>query len=187
MTLRLNQMSNAETLDKLLSPEQHEKDDRDEWRQTFIQISLLLILVILISTWVWGIIWSYTRPKIDDVAISNARVVGNSALCGGEVLIIAYDFHADGAGKLVESATAWKETPPKTIIYSEEDVFLLDGTIDQQTTIAWQVPVSYTNPSTAELEALPPGEYRRIFSVSSASRPSVFAMASVDFSVKKTC
>jgi len=162
--------------------------DELERRSNFIQWFLIALMVVVIAVPVVGAFWlARINEEIGGVAIDNARVIGESALCPGEKLIIVYDFHADGAGKLIEDGTAWRESPPKTVVYSVSGPFLLEGTIDQEVTLAWQVPTTYVNPATGIDEPLPPGVYRRLFSVSSASRSAVFAMAGVDFSIREDC
>jgi hypothetical protein len=146
---------------------------------------LIVILAIIVGTYIWGIVRAVQTPTIRDVEISNVAVVGESALCPGDLLIISYDLKADGTGKLVEDAAVWIEVPPKTVIYSITRPFLVDGLVDQREIIAWKVPLTYTNPATLEETPLPPGPYRRIFSVGNPSDDDDFDLDKVDFSVKE--
>lgn len=181
-------MSNSEALNQLLSPEQRKQDEKDERRARFIQVALVLILLIIVGTWVWGIVWSIRQPAISSVEISNMQVVGQKALCPGDILQIEYDFHADGAGLLDFDATAWRiAKPPKTIVFSDSRRFVLADTIDQREVEAWEVPETFVDPATAQDTPLLPGEYVRHIAISSPNRGSVFALGSVAFVVKDSC
>lgn len=137
------------------------------------------ILLLLVLTWA-ALSWWNSRVTISDV-----RVVGESALCPGDLLIVAYNFHVNGAGKLVHDATLWNLDPPKTLVYSTSEPFLLEGPTDQEVIEAWPVPQRFMDRSIAQVVSLPPGEYRRMFAISSPSRSSMFAMEGVNFSVKE--
>lgn len=184
---QVKRMNSSPILESLLSDEQRRQDAEDERRARLIQLMLIVILLILIGTWIWGAIYSLRQPNIRRVTIGNAQVVGTSDLCPGELLFVQFDFHADGAGDLVEKSTIWSDTPPKTLVYSESQEFLLDDTLDQPETRAWDVPQTYRDNATGQVVPLAAGEYRRLFSVSSPSRSTVFAMGSVEFSVRENC
>lgn len=176
--------NSAEVLDKLINTVANQPE-KPKWN--FVQWSLLIILVIIIGTWLLGLYFSIFGKEIRRIEISDARVVGPSALCPGEKLIIAFNLQADGTGKLVEDATVWVEVPPKTVIYSVTKPLLVDGLLEQEQEIAWQVPATYINPSNLEESPLPAGPYRRIFAISSATDEDVFALDRVLFSIREDC
>lgn len=176
--------SSAEVLDKLIETVANQPP-KPKW--TFTQWSLLIILVIIIGTWLLGLYFNIFGKEIKRIEISDAHVVGPSALCPGEILTIAFHLEADGTGKLVEDATVWVEVPPKTAIYSESRTLLVDGLLEQEQEIAWRVPETYINPSNLEESPLPPGPYKRIFSIGSETDRGVFALDRVTFEIREDC
>jgi hypothetical protein len=170
---------------QLSTEERVSRIDDLERRSRFMQWVLGILLVVVCAVPFITYWWiSSIQSDISGITITNAHIVGDSDVCGGELLVLAYNFHAEGTGKLIEDATVWRTLPPpKTVIYSDSRPFLLDETIDQETTLAWRVPLTYTNPATGAIEPLPPGKYRRLFSVGSTTRFSQFAQSSVEFSV----
>lgn len=176
-------MTDAKILDRLV--EDVQKHPNGPAKPNYTLWLLIVILAIIVGTYIWGIVRAIRTPTIRDVQISNVRVEGPTALCPGELLTIAYDLRADGTGKLVEDAAIWIEVPPKTVIYSITRPFLVDGLVDQRETIAWEIPKTYINPADLKETPLPPGPYRRIFSVGSPTDDDDFALDRVDFSVKE--
>jgi hypothetical protein len=166
-----------------------DKTDADFRRQIKrINIMLLIVLVVLIVgptliTW-----WAARQyPAISTISITDLAVSGKTELCPGEPLVWTYDFHAAGAGTLVRDKTLWSVEPPRTKIFSTREYFILEGQIDQHLTESWHIPATYINPETDMREPLPPGEYKRLLSISSPSRSTVVAIASVYFTVKEGC
>lgn len=150
-----------------------------------VNIGILILALFLVGVPAVGSWWIARQlPAVSTVTIDNVTVVGATALCPGEPLIVEYDFHATGSGVLVRDSATWLVTPPKTMIYSTSRRFILDGPIDQHLRETWHVPASYLNYETEEIESLPSGSYRRHFAISSPSRSSVVAIASVEFTVK---
>lgn len=176
--------THAEVLDRLIDTVARQPE-QPKW--SFTQWALLAVLIIIVGTWLLGLYFTIFGKEIKRIEISDARVVGPSALCPGEILTIAYKLEADGTGKLVEDATVWVEVPPKTVIYSESKPMLVDGLLSQDQIIAWQVPETYVNPSDLEQAPLPPGPYRRIFAISSETDEDVFALDRVLFSIRSDC
>lgn len=176
--------NSAEVLDRLIDSVA-KQPEKPKWN--FTQWALLAVLVIIVGTWLLGLYFNIFGKEIRRIEITDARVVGASALCPGENLTIAFHLEADGTGKLVEDATVWVEIPPKTVIYSETRPLLVDGLLEQEQEIAWEVPKTYINPSNLEELPLPPGPYRRIFSISSATDEDVFALDRVLFSIRADC
>jgi hypothetical protein len=150
-----------------------------------ILVALLLIVIIVPFLASWWIARQY--PAISTVTFDNLQVVGESALCPGQPLIISYDFHAGGSGVLVRDATVWRLVPPRTIIFSTSRRFILDGPIEQHLNEAWHIPVHYLNPETDKVELIPPGDYKRIVAISSPSASRIVAIGSVNFSIKEGC
>jgi hypothetical protein len=153
-----------------------------------VNLILLVVLAVLIggpAIVTWAIARQY--PSISTISIDNLHITGRALLCPGEPLIWQYNFHAAGSGVLVRDKTLWSITPPKTKIFSSREYFILENAIDQDLTETWYVPTSYTNPETALPEPLPPGVYRRVLAISSPSRSTVIAIASVEFEVLADC
>lgn len=175
--------TDTKTLDKLIEDVQKKQDQPAKPNYTLWL--LIVILAIIVGTYIWGIVRAIQTPTIRGVEISNARVIGSTALCAGNMLVIAYDLRADGTGKLEEDATVWVEVPePKTVIYSVTRPLLVDGLVDQQEVIAWLIPENYINPANLKETPLPPGLYTRIFSIGSPSDDDDFDLDRVNFSVK---
>lgn len=174
--------NSAEVLDKLIETVSKPPEEDPKW--TFTQWGLLILIVIIVGTWFLIFFLNVFGKEIKRIDISDARIVGPSALCPGDKLIIAFNLQADGTGKLVEDATVWVEIPPKTVIYSETRPLLVDGLLEQEQEIAWLVPETFINPSNLEELPLPPGPYRRIFSIGSATDEGVFALDRVLFEIK---
>lgn len=176
--------SSAEVLDRLIETVATQPE-KPKW--SFTQWALLAVLLIIVGTWLLGLWINIFGKEIKFIEISDVRIVGSSALCPGDKLIIAFKLQADGTGKLVEDATVWVEVPPKTVIYSETKPMLVDGLLEQEQTIAWEVPKTFVDPSNLQESPLPPGPYRRIFSISSATDEGVFALDRVLFSIRADC
>jgi hypothetical protein len=174
----------AEVLDRLIETVANQPP-KPKW--TFTQWALLAVLVIIVGTWLLGLYFNIFGKEIKRIDIWDVQIVGPSALCPGENLTISFNLYADGTGKLVESGTVWIEVPPKTAIYSEERTLLVDGLLEQEQTIAWEVPQTFINPSNLEEAPLPPGPYRRIFAISSATDEDVFALDRVSFTIRSDC
>lgn len=176
--------NSAEVLDRLIETVATQPE-KPKW--TFTQWALLAVLIMISISVVLSILFNVFGKEIKSVEISNVRIVGPSELCPGDKLIIAFNLHADGTGKLVEDATVWVEVPPKTVIYSETKPLLVDGLLEQEQTIAWEVPETYINPADLEESPLPPGQYKRIFAISSETDEGVFAVDRVLFSIREDC
>lgn len=144
---------------------------------------IILIAVPAIGTW-WV---SRQIPVVNTVEVENLRIVGETELCPGDPLILEYDFHAKGAGVLVRDFSLWLITPPKTMIYSTSRRFILDGPTDQYLRETWTLPDTYFNYETEQMEPIEAGRYRRYMAISSPSRSSVIAIASVEFIVREGC
>jgi hypothetical protein len=174
-------MIDIPTIDKRL-------EQKLERRLNFTQWILILLLIIVIAVPVVASWWiARQTPFISTVSVDNVQLVGESALCPGEPLLVSYDFHAKGAGVLVRDRTLWQTTPPKTIIFSASRRFILTGPIDQHLTEAWHVPPTYRNPETDIYEPIPPGDYALLMAISSPSRSTVVAISSVSFSIRSDC
>lgn len=159
--------------------------DHLERRSAFIQWFLVVLFLVIIGGPILLGWWIGTQVnEVGGVSIENARVVGDSAVCPGDRLMIAFDFHAQGAGLLDVDSTLWAtEQPPRTLIYSTSRRFVLSESINQQITEAWYVPTSYTDFATGDVTPLPPGTYRRAMAISSPTRSTVLATATIEFEV----
>jgi hypothetical protein len=177
--------NSAEVLDRLIETVAKQPEKPSKW--TFTQWALLVILVIIIGTWLLGLFLNIFGREIKRIDIWDVAVIGSNALCPGEKLTISFKLYADGTGKLVEDATVWVEVPPKTAIYSETRPLLVDGLLEQEQIIAWEVPQTFVDPATLEEAPLPAGPYRRIFSISSATDEGVFALDRVLFEIREDC
>lgn len=158
-----------------------------ELRKQIRRVNILLIAIFLIVLAIplfvtWWVGRAY--PSISTIEIENVQVIGPTDLCPGEVLTFAYDFHASGSGVLIRDATARYVEPPKTVIFSNSRRFIQDGPIDEHVIEAWHVPATYLDPETDEAAPVPVGRYYRHFAVSSPSRSTVIAIATVPFTVK---
>lgn len=177
-------MANGDILERITSPEQREKDERDERRARMMQGLTLIVLLALLGAWIWGLVYEYNQPRIRNMSISDARVVGESAICPGDLLRVSYHFHAEGSGLLEVDNSLWAvDPPPRTIIYSAARRFVLAETIDQDVIEAWRVPESYTDFATGTETRLAPGMYRRDLAISAPVRGGVVATASVHFRI----
>jgi len=185
---RAAKMANRNLLDQLLSPEQAISDQRAAARARLMQGLLVILMLILTMLWLWGFIWAYNQPRIRNMEIRDAHIVGADAVCPGDRLIIAYDFHAEGSGLLEVDSSLWAvDPPPRTIIYSASRRFVMAETIDQEIVEAWTVPSHYVDFATGDEVTLAPGTYRRDIAVSAPVRGSVLTTASVAFTIRKDC
>lgn len=181
-------MANGDILERITSPEQRDNDVRDERRARIMQWLIVAILLIMVGTWVWGLVYSYTQPRIRNMSITNARVVGDTAICPGDLLLVSYHFHAEGSGLLEVDNSLWAvDPPPRTIIYSAARRFVLAETIDQDVMEAWRVPTHFVDFATGNETTLAPGSYRRDLAISAPVRGGAVATASVNFEVREGC
>ena len=181
-------MANGDVLQRITSPEQRERDDKEERRARVMQWLIVAIFLIIVGTWIWGVVYTYQQPRIRNMQISNARVEGASAICPGDRLTVAYNFHAEGSGLLEVDSSLWSiSPPPRTIIYSASRRFVMAETIDQQILEAWAVPQSYTDFATGDQTPLAPGSYRRDLAISAPRTGSEIATASFQFEIREDC
>lgn len=170
----------------MISVEENIQKDSDLRKQIRrVNMVLILVLAVLIigpATVTWAVSRQY--PSISTISIDNLRITGETALCPGEPLTWQYNFHAAGSGVLVRDKTLWSQVPPKTKIFSTREYFILEDAIDQDLVETWHVPVMFINPETDETEPLPPGQYKRVLAISSPSRSTVIAIASVEFEIR---
>lgn len=154
--------------------------EKGVYRSGVINYVLSLLLLALL---VWGAVsWWQNR-----VNISDARVVGESALCSGDSLTIAFTLHVNNDGILIRDASTQRVSPPKTIIFSDWLRFPIKGPVDERIVVAWRVPKKYADFETGRLVALPPGEYLRNIAVSSLSGRDDTDMESIPFSIREDC
>lgn len=145
-----------------------------------VLLAVVIVVPFIITSWI-----SSQLPVVSTVEIENVKIVGMQELCPGDPLVYSYSFHARGTGVLVRDRVLWRVTPPpKTMVFSVSRRFILAEPIDQELTEAWHIPTVYINPETDQEEPIPPGDYRLLFAISSPSRSTVIAIASVDFTIK---
>lgn len=150
-----------------------------------VNIGIIVLAVVLLAVPAIGTWWVQRQlPVVNTVEVENMRMISPPELCAGDQLIIEYDFHAQGAGVLIRDFSLWLTTPPKTMIYSTSRRFILDGPTDQHLREAWTIPATFFNYETESNEPIPPGAYRRYMAISSPSRSTVIAIASVEFEIK---
>lgn len=151
-------------------------------------VGILILAVVLVGIPAFASWWiSRQLPVVNTVSVENMKIIGVTELCPGQQLVTEYDFHAQGEGVLIRDFTLWLITPPKTMVYSMSRRFILDGPTDQHLRETWTIPDFYFNYETELNEPLPPGKYRRYMAISSPSRSTVIAIASVEFIVKEDC
>lgn len=154
-------------------------------RLNSVILAVLVAILVVPGLATWWI--SRQLPVVSTVSIDNMQLLSAPLVCPGDAVVVEYDFHAQGAGVLVRDWTAWFVEPPKTIIFSTSRRFILDGPIDQHLTETWHIPHTYLNPETEQDEPLPAGQYRRYLAISSPSRSTVIAIASVAFELRSDC
>lgn len=176
--------TSGEILDHLIEKANGESD-KPEW--SFIQWALLAVLILIVASWVYGITSNILSTRIKHIHLTDVHIIGSSNLCPGDKLVIGFYVKADGTGKLIQDATVRTEYPPKTIIFSESLPYLVDGTLDQEQTVAWPIPFTFIDPETAVRKNLSEGTYRRIFSISSATDENQFGLDRVIFNIRKGC
>lgn len=154
----------------------------------WVNIVLLFVLAALvIGPLAVGYWVTKQYPYVSTIGMKNMTVLGESALCPGDLLTVAFDFHTEGSGVLVRDDTTRLLEPPKTIIFSDWHRFILEGPMDERIVDGWHVPATYLNPETDRIEPIPVGDYRRTLSISSPSRSTIVAIGGVDFSIKEDC
>lgn len=153
------------------------------------QLLMFLIGFFILQFIVWG--WQQaTATFVKGVDIQNMQIVGSSQLCPGDLLTFNYDLEIRGTGNLIKDFTVWRETPPKTMIFSTESKkFIVGEPVHQNLLEAWRIPPYYFNYETYSSEVLPPGTYRRYFSVSSPTNERIVDIDYVEFTIKdrKVC
>lgn len=150
-------------------------------------VVLAILIAVVIGPFLFQRWFAQQYPAIDTIAIRDVRVVGETALCPGDTLTMTYRFEASGTGVLVRDATVWNVTPPKTMIFSNNRRFILDGATREAITETWTVPQSYLNTETDQQEPLPPGEYRRYVGIAALRPTGVVAIGYATFAVRGDC
>lgn len=147
-------------------------------------ILLVIAALLLIGPALVSYALSQQYPSVSTIGIKDMQVIGESAVCPGDELVVAYTFYATGSGVLVRDSTTWRTDPPETIVFSMARRFILTGPVEQKLLDIWKVPVTYINPELGRELPLLPGNYERLISVSSPSRSTVIAIGSAPFSIK---
>lgn len=175
------------TLNRLTSAEQLNKIDRDERRARFNQIVIVLTLILLVAAWVFGILQGLRQPKINELVISNVQTIGPTALCPGDGLLFEFDYSVQGEGKLDFDTTAWFVDPPKRIVFTKTEPFLMSGNVQERVRYLWIVPFQYVDLATQQPSPLPAGAYNLNFGLTSPSRSAVSEVEIVSFSIRADC
>jgi hypothetical protein len=147
--------------------------------------SLLIYAVLgpfIIREWVIR-----TGSVLEDISLSNPVVVSSQNLCPGEMMIVRFDFDSLGEGILEENTTWFKLEPPMTTILSQPEVLIVPHNFSRETYRAWEVPTTYINERTGLEEPFPPGNYLRLYSLSSPNRSTVFGVLEFPVTVKEGC
>lgn len=164
--------SSSPMLDRLTSDEQRAKDAKAEKTARQTQRVLTYVLVALIAwglgRWIYSLIWP--SEIVTEISISKAVIVGESEVCPGDTLHVAYEFSGDGVGAVELDATT--STISETVAYSERKRDIYNREALKVVHDEWIVT------------ELPPGEYQRNVAVSSTNRSTAFDNASVIFTVR---
>lgn len=173
----------------MIDPATQAKKDAELRRQIKFnnRIILLVFIAVVVGPVLFSLWFARQYPSIDAIVIRDMHSIGETALCPGDPLVIAYDFQAEGAGVLVRDATAWTVTPPRTLIFSTSRRFILDGPVSEHVVETWHVPTSYRDPETDMDAPLPAGAYRRYVAVAAVRPAGVVAIAYADFTIRADC
>lgn len=164
------------------------KDDTTQRLLSFITKAIVaLFLFVVIAPLIFGYWLRQQYPVVASISIENIQVIGPTALCAGDKLTIAFDFHTQGSGVLIRDNTVRRVEPPKTIIFSNSRSWILEGPTDEHVIEGWHVPHSYNDPELDESIPIRPGEYVRNIAIRSAGRDDVTAIESVPFTIKEDC
>jgi hypothetical protein len=149
-------------------------------------VAALLMYALLgpfiITEWV-----KRTGNVLERINLTNPVIVGPSALCPGDMMIVRFDFDSLGEGVLEENTTWFKVEPPMTLILSEPKVLIVPHNFSRETYRAWEVPKTHINERTGREEPIPPGEYLRMYSLSSPNRSTIFGVLEFPVTVKEGC
>lgn len=148
-------------------------------RMLLIAIALVVLVPLLYNI--------YLDSKINfvkQVDIKDLTVLSGTDLCIGDTLTFAYTLHARGSGVLALDLTLWRVDPPKTVIYSKSERFIIDEPVEQRSVESWRVSSFYKNREKDMLDFIPPGNYRRIIAISSPTNYKIVDIESIDFTIK---
>lgn len=159
-------------------------DARIERRINYTQTILAALLVVVIAVpFVFS--WWYERNAevVHKATLSDIAIVGESAVCPGDLLTTRHLFTVSGSGILVADATTWRITPPMTVVFSEARRFIVEDDFSRIVYRSYEIPATIIDERTNQPVPIPPGRYKRILAVSSPSRSSVFSKQSAEFTV----
>lgn len=147
------------------------------------KIILIAIISFLLVT---SLHYLYDRASsifFKQVDIYDVEMISMSELCPGDDLIFRYRFKTEGKGVLVKDFTLWRQSPPKTMVFSEARRFIVKE-VDQQLVETWPIPERYFSYETWSDEPLEPGNYLRYFAVTSSVQDVTFDIEEIPFTIK---
>lgn len=152
---------------------------------------MLLLLVALLGFSVLGpwIVanWLPARSLPNVVQVENLTVVGEAALCPGDVLTYRYELVADSAGVIEIDTSAVRVDAAYFMVPSTPSRIVIDGPIRVPMTERWVVSEFARDPRTGEFLLWQPGRYLRTLSISTPGQSSTPAIAAVPFSIRADC
>ncbi len=172
--------------DKVL-PKSDSDEDLSKWVKSINKILIfVVILLALVPTFLtWYAAQRY--PRVSTLQISEMQLLDSYYLCPGDKLIYEYRIKSKGEGNLDRRRTLWRIEPPRTVLFSETEEYIMDGDREDVMTEAWRIPETYINPSTDDVEPLPPGLYKRIISIASPTNSTLSTVSSVIFEIPENC
>lgn len=166
------------------SPESLQQREKANARARALMWIGIVICAVLSVSWLWQ---QLTKPEISSVTISDVRAVGLTQLCPGDNLVYDYKLTARGSGLLVRDHTIWRTVPPRTLVFSDFERFIVEEPVTQSLTETYVIPKLFVDPATAQPAVLKPGDYRLLLSISSPGDKSVLDVDHVDFTIKDGC
>lgn len=157
------------------------------WIVNLIWTAITLVLYLALSFAVYYF-WLNPRAGESVFVLSNLRVTGSTELCPGDTLDFVFDVDVKEVGTYNLFMSTWKvDPPPSTIIFSEDQPFVIGSPRSFPIPRKWAVPAVYVDPADSVEKPMLPGDYTRDIDVKAEGRDTENEPLIVYFRVRKDC
>lgn len=157
------------------------------WIVNLVWAAITLILYLTLSFTVYYF-WLNPVAGQSTFVLSNLRVIGPTELCPGETLDFVFDVEVKEVGTYNLFMSTWKvDPPPSTIIFSEDQSFVIGSPRSFPIPRKWEVPAIYVDPADSVEKPLSAGAYTRDIDVKAEGRDTKNIPLMVNFNIRKDC
>lgn len=151
------------------------------------KILVVLIAVVVVIPFFYNWWLGLDGDTITYISVSDMHIEGKNTFCPGETLTVDFHFESRGAGTLEEDVTWFRLKPDMTVEPSNTKTYILPEPFAREVYRSWVVPRLIVDEKTGNMIPLPPGQYRRLYTVASKANPAIHSLGWVDIIVSPAC